>query len=268
MTKKISLGKYIPGDSLIHKLDSRTKIIISSLLSFAVFCTQKISSLLLILIFGILMMKISKIPFKRFIKSNAIMLLISIFTTLINLFFEAQSKFLTTGIFYVTSKNIKNSSCACLRLVSLIFINSVMMFTTSSNSISSSIEKILKPLDKIGVCSRDIALTLTITLRFIPTLFEELEKINSAQKARGASFKNKNLFKNIKTFSAVLGPVFIFSMKRSEELAEALESRGYDGSSSHTSFHSFKFEINDIIALLLTLLMIIGVIICQTLMTI
>ena len=250
MTKKITFGKYIPGDSLIHKLDSRTKLIISGAMSLVVFCTQEIAALLLILIFGILMMKLSEIPFIRFIKSNAIILLISISTTLINLFFEAESKFLTTGIFYVTPKNIRNSSCVCLRLVSLIFINSVMMLTTSPNSISSSIEKLLKPLDKIGICSRDIALTITITLRFIPTLFEELERITSAQKARGAGFRNKNLFKSIKTFSSVLVPLFISSIKRADELAEALETRGYDGSSSHTNFNSFRFGTNDIIALI------------------
>ena len=209
------------------------------------------------------MIKISKIPFVRFIRSNTIILLTSVSTTLINLFFEAESKLLTTGVFYVTPKNIRNSSCVFLRLFSLIFVSSVMMFTTSPNCIASSIEKILKPLDKIGICSRDIALTVTITLRFIPTLFDEFERITNAQKARGASFKNKNLFKNLKAFSSVLGPLFISSFKRADELAEALESRGYDGNYSHTSFNLFKFGINDIIALIFTGLLIIGVILCH-----
>lgn len=268
MIKNISLGKYIPGDSLIHKLDSRTKLIISGLLSFGVFCTQNFAALLLILSFSVLIMKLSRIPFLSFIKSNAVILLISLFTTLINLFFEAEAKLLTIGMFYVSTKSIRNSFIVCLRLISLIFISSVMMFTTSANSIASSIEKILKPLDKLGLRSRDIALTITITLRFIPTMFEELQRIINAQKARGASFKNKSLTKSLKAFSAVLGPLFVSSLKIADELAEALESRGYDGSQRHTNFNLFRFGINDVISLFLTFLILIGAMLCQMFITI
>lgn len=268
MIKNISISKYVPGDSLIHNLDTRTKLFISLAITILAFLVNNPIALGLMFIFCVCTILISKISVSKLIKSNMIILSISVFTTFLNLFFEAQSKLVTSGHFSVTPKSIRNSIVLFLRLISLIFMSSLLMFTTSSNQISNSIEKILKPLNRIGLNSRDIALTITITLRFLPIIFEEAKKILDAQKSRGANFKNKNIFKNIKSILSILIPLIVSSVNRADDLAMALESRCYDSNRKHTNFKINKFKHSDIIAMICTLILIIGVMLCNAMIKI
>lgn len=268
LIKNFSIGKYVPGDSLIHNLDTRTKLFISFTITILVFLVGNPIALGLVLISCICAIFVSKISFLKFLKSNIVILSISVFTTFLSLFFEAQSKLITSGHFYVTNKSLRNSTMIFLRLVSLIFMSSLLMYTTSSNQISHSIEKILKPLNCIGLNSRDIALTITITLRFLPIIFEEAKKILDAQKCRGASFKSRNIFKNIKSILSILVPLIVSAINRADDLAMALESRCYDGDRSHTNFKINKFKRSDIMAMVCTLILIVGVILCNTMIKI
>lgn len=268
MIKNISIGKYVPGDSLIHNLDTKTKLLISLVVTILTFSVSNPIALSLILISCIFAIFMSKISVSKIIKSNIIILSISVFTTFLNLFFEAQSKFVTSGHFSVTPKSIRNSTVLFLRLISLIFMSSLLMFTTSGNQISNSIEKILKPLNRIGLNSRDIALTITITLRFLPIIFEEAKKILDAQKSRGANFKNKNIFNNIKSILSILIPLIVSSINRADDLAMALESRCYDSNREHTNFKINKIKRSDIVAMICTLILTIGVMLCSAMIKI
>ena len=268
MIKNFSIGKYVPGNSFIHNLDTRTKLFISLVITILAFSVSNPIALSLILISCIFAIFVSKISFLKLLKSNMIILSISVFTTFLNLFFEAQSKLVTSGHFYVTNKSLRNSTVLFLRLISLIFMSSLLMFTTSSNQISNSIEKILKPLNHIGLNSRDIALTITITLRFLPIIFEEAKKILDAQKSRGANFKSKNVFKNVKSVLSILIPLIVSSINRADDLAMALESRCYDSDRNHTNFKVSRFKKSDLIAMICTLILTMGVMLCNTMIKI
>ncbi len=262
MIKNISIGKYIEGNSKMHQLDARTKIILWLVFTLLAFLTHSFISLSLILISCVFMMKLSDISALKFLKSNSLIIILSLFTTLLNLVFEAEAKLITSGKFYITSKTMKVSFIIFIKFISLILTTSAVMFTTSANEISYVVEKTFMPLSCIGINSRDIALTITITLRFIPTVLEEAKKIVNAQLSRGARFKNKNIFKTFKACLSVFIPLLVSSFSRAECLATALEARCYSGE-AHTSFKEFKFKKKDFIALLLALLLILGVIGCN-----
>lgn len=263
MFKNISIGKYIPGNSIIHKLNPKTKMLMSFIVTLLIFSTKNIVALILIFLSCIISINMSGISISKFIKNNLFVIGFAFFTTFINLIFEAESKLLTTGFIYVSLKSIRNSTTVFLRLISLILSTSIVMTTTSANEISNSIESILYPLSFIKFNPRDIALTITITLRFIPTMFEEINKIIDAQRCRGASFKNKSLRKNLKSILSIFVPLFVSSINRAEELAIALESRGYNSSEKHTKFKSVKFKKRDMYAFLYLIILIIGVLLCM-----
>ena len=268
MIKNIALGKYLPGNSLIHKLDPRIKLITSALFLTFVFMAQRYSSLIILLIFVMLSAFMSYVPLKTYIKMNKSIIIISFFTALVNLFFEAETHFLKFGNFLITPQNLRISIIVFIRLILLILMSSLVMFTTSPGGISCAIESLLNPLKYIGVNVQEIAITITISLRFIPTLFEETDKIITAQRSRGANFKSKNLIKKIKVFSAVVIPIFISSFKKANDLATAMESRCYDSSRNRTKFKKLKIKSYDIAAVIFIILIFSGVILCNNLMNI
>lgn len=257
------MGKYIPGNSFLHKLDARTKILASLIITMLIFFSSNVYFLVFILFLSFAMLKISKVKILKFIKSNIVIIFFSFVTTFINLVFEGESKLLTTGTFFVPIKSIKSSLIIFLRLISMITFSSAIMFTTSPNNISSSIEKLLKPLDKFGISSRDIALIITMTLRFVPTLISEAKRTIDAQKSRGANFKSINIFKFFKSVFSVFIPVFVSSINKADDLAIALECRCYDSFKSHTNFKNSKFKKQDIIVFIILLLIVLGVFLCK-----
>lgn len=191
--------------------------------------------------------------------------MISAFTACINLFFDLETSFLSTGYFIVKPIVIKNSIMVFFRLFIITVIGAVTMFTTSPQSFSFALEKILSPLDFIKINSQEVSLTISIALKFIPILFEETNKIIIAQKARGANFKDKNIFKRIKSYSAVVIPVLVSSFKKSEDLAISIDCRCYDSSKKRTKLKPLKMRKRDIIFLILTLIFFAGVILCNNL---
>lgn len=266
MIKKITIGKYIPGDSILHRLDTRSKILISIVVTTLSFYIKNVFLLAFVFLICSLGIKLSGVKISKFLKSNLPLLLFSLLTTLMGIIFEIHSNLITKGQFFVSQKCVENSAMVFFRLMSLVFTASALMFTTSPSEISFAIEKILKPLNLIGLNSRDIALTITITLRFIPTVFEQANKILNAQKSRGATFKNKNILKTIKTLFSVLIPLLVSSVNRADDLATALESRCYDSQKPRTKLKTSKFKKEDYIAFLILGLFILGVILCKTIL--
>lgn len=255
--------KYFPGNSVVHKLDSRLKIISSALFFALAFSSGNILSLILIATFVIIMAIFSSVPMIRYIKSFKSVIVISLVTALVNLFFEMETNWVSLGKISIPISGIKSSVLVFFRLLVLVLVSSVIMFTTSPQEISSAFESLLSPLKYIGVNTQEIAMTITLSLRFIPVLFEETGKIINAQKVRGAKFKSKNIIKKIKAFSNVLIPLFVFSFRRAANIALAMESRCYDPTRERTSFKHMKLSQRDIIALIVLLIIFIGVIICN-----
>lgn len=263
MIQNISVGKYLPGDSIIHKLDPRTKLLIFFLMTIVIFWVRSLSALILISMGCGILMKLTNISAVRFVKNNKTLIFVSLTTAFINLMFEAQARLITSGKFYVSQKGIKLSCIMIIKLITLMITTSSIMFTTSPTQIAYSVEKILAPFEFLGINSRDIALTITITLKFIPTVFEETTKIINAQRARGANFKTRNILKFFKNLLSVLVPLLVSSLRRADSLALAIESRCYDSSKPHSTFKSYKFKPVDFAAILITFILILGVIGCN-----
>lgn len=265
LIKNVSPGKYFPGNSFVHKLDPRVKIVFSATLFFVIFYSSTYISALLLILYSLFLAYKSEIPIIKYLKSTKGILIISAFTASINLFFELETSFLSSGYFAVKAITIKNSLLIFFRLFVIAVSSTIVMFTTSYQDFSFALEKILSPLKFIKINPQEISLTITIALKFIPVLFEETNKIVLAQKARGANFKNKNIFKQIKSYSAIFIPVLISSFKKSEDLAIAMECRCYNSSKQRTKLNNLNMKNKDIIFLVLTLIFFAGVIVCNNL---
>ncbi len=252
MLKNITIGKYIPGNTFLHRLDARTKIIISFVFTILIFFSKSIFVLSFILTLGFFLIKLTGASILRFFKSNIFILSFPIAAATLNTILAGR----------ISEKILLSTAISLIKILSLIFTSSWIMFTTSPNELSYSMEKILKPIDYIGLSSRDISLTITITLRFFPTVFEEVSKIISAQKRRGANFKNKSFSKNLKSIFSVLIPLFVSSIKKADDLAVALESRCYESGRKRTCFKNSKFKKEDYIALFILGILTLGVIVC------
>lgn len=266
--KSISLGKYMYGNSLIHKLDARVKIICFTSLFFIIFFSQTYFSVFLLLAYAMFLIYKSKILIAKYLKSTKSVIIITLFTAFLNLFFELETSFLSAGHISIKPIIIKNSILVFFRLFIITIVSTVLMFTTSLQDFSFALESILSPLRYIKMNPQEISLTITIALRFIPILFDETNKIILAQKARGANFNHKNIFKKIKSYSSVFIPVLIASFKKSEDLAVSMECRCYDSSKKRTRFKTLKVNKMDIIFLTSTLLFLLGVILCGNLVNI
>ncbi len=250
MIKDITLGQYFPLDSYIHKIDPRFKIIFTLVYIILVFFADSPAGYLLVGAFCAAVILLSKIKFTVVLKSVKPMFFIILFTALINIFFTSGTdviwkyKFIT-----VTYTGLINSVNMALRLVFLVIGSSLLTYTTSPIMLTDGIEKLLKPFSKIGLPSHEIAMMMTIALRFIPTLLEETQKIMTAQKSRGADFESGNIIKRAKALVPVLIPLFINAFKRADELATAMECRCYRGGEGRTRLRVLKFSRLDFVSL-------------------
>jgi len=254
MIKDITLGQYFPLDSLIHRLDPRFKIIFTLIYIILVFFANSFATYSLIALFCFTVVFMSKIKFIVVLKSVKPLLFVIIFTAIINLFFTSGTDIIWQYRFLkITSLGLRNAINMALRLVFLVIGSSLLTYTTSPIMLTDGIEKLLKPFSKIGLPSHEIAMMMTIALRFIPTLLEETEKIMTAQKARGADFESGNILKRAKSLIPVLIPLFINSFKRADELATAMECRCYRGGDGRTRLRNLKFSSLDFAALAIML---------------
>ena len=250
MISDITLGQFFPGFSPLHKLDPRTKILLAILFMVAVFMVRNPLGFLLITLVTVFLIALSRISFKVVLRGIKPLIIILIFTSLINLFMTkgAGEPLVALGFLKIYKEGIIRAVFMSVRVIILILGSSVLLtYTTSPISLTDGIESLLKPLKLIHVPVHLFAMMMTIALRFIPTLVEETEKIMNAQKARGADFSSGGLIKRAKALIPILIPLFVSSFKRAEELATAMECRCYRGDKNRTKYVELKYRARDYI---------------------
>lgn len=251
MLKDITFGQYYDTSSVVHKCDPRVKIILMITFIVFIFVSQNIFSLLFSTLAVVFVLMLSKVPLKLFLKNLKAIWVVLTFTAVINLFYSNSGKVLVDfWIIEITTGGVYRAAFMALRIVLLIFISSVLTYTTTPNSLTDAIESLLSPLKFIGLKNavHTFAMMMTIALRFIPTLIEEAEKIMNAQKARGADLENGSLIQRVKALIPILIPLLISSVRRAYELAEAMECRCYNGGEGKTRMKQLTLSVTDAFA--------------------
>lgn len=248
MLKDITLGQYFPGDTAIHRLDPRTKILAMLAYIIITFCVQSYAGYIALAIFVIGCIYISKVPPVFVIKGLKPILIFIIITGLFNLFLTSGTVVWQWGFLKITYEGIRFAVFMVLRLTFLILGTSLLTLTTSPISLTDGMEHLLSPFTKIGLPAHELSMMMSIALRFIPTLMEETDKIMKAQAARGADFESGNILQRAKAMVPILVPLFISAFRRADELATAMECRCYRGGAERTSLNELKFDIYDFTA--------------------
>lgn len=255
MLRDITIGQYIPTGSIIHKMDSRMKILLITLYIVNIFFINNIKFMLVPFIYVILGYTLSKIPFRFIFKSLKPMIPIIVITAIVNLFFISGEVIYKFYFLEVTKEGIIFSSLMLFRILLLVLSTSLLTYTTSPIELTNAIEYILKPLKVIKFPVHEVSMMMSISLRFIPTLLDELEKIIDAQKSRGSDIDTGGFIEKIKAMVPVLVPLFISSFKRADELALAMECRCYSETGIRTRLKKLKCSFFDFFILLLSVLM-------------
>ena len=249
MIRDITIGQYYPADSPIHKIDARVKIVITLLYILSLFIIESFMGYAFVIASLAVIIKMSKVPFKFMVKGLKSLIFIIVFTAIINLFVtKGETPLFTVWRFTVTLEGVYFAIKMCLRIVLLIIGSSILTLTTTPIKLTDGIESLLKPLSKVGVPAHDIAMMMTIALRFIPTLLDETDKIIKAQQARGADFDTGNLVNKAKALVPILVPLFISAFRRADELAMAMEARCYAGGGQRTRMNVMKITSIDYVA--------------------
>lgn len=254
MIKDITIGQYIPGNSFVHKLDPRVKIIISFIYIIDLFLIKNFKGYIFVLAFTLSVIYIAKVSVRCIYKSIKPIFILLLITSALNIFMTKGTgeplfawKFLK-----IYSEGLRLAGFMILRLVFLIVGTSLLTLTTSPIQLTDGIEKLLNPFKKIGLPAHELAMMMTIALRFIPTLIDETDKIMKAQMARGADFESGSIVQKAKNLIPLLVPLFISAFRRADELAMAMEARCYRGGEGRTRMKQLKVTYKDLIAAIIT----------------
>ena len=260
----LTIGQYYPTKSIIHDLDSRTKILATILYIVAIFVAKGIvgyGSCTLFLGYAIFK---SNVPFKMLLRGLKSIIIIIIFTVVLNmLFIRTGNLVFSLGFLKIYSGGLYTAIRLCVRLILLVVGSSLLTLTTSPIKLTEGIERLLKPFKKVGLPAHEIAMMMTIALRFIPTLVEELNKIKMAQTARGADFDNGNLMHKAKAMIPLLVPLFISSFRRADELAMAMEARCYRGDVNRTKMHPLVYTKKDYVTMAILVALVVVVLLIR-----
>ena len=248
--RDIAFGQYYPVSSPIHRLDPRLKIIFTIMYIVTMFFVASYAGYALVLIFLLSVCLIAHVPPKAMFKSIKGIIVLLIITAILNLFFYAGVEW-SWWIFTISPEAIDFALKMMFRLILLIMGTTILTFTTGTSELTDAIESLFKPLNLIKIPVRDIALIMSIALRFIPGLIEETDKIMMAQKARGADMDSGNIFKRIKAMLPVIIPVFVSAFRKADELADALDARCYQASPKRTKMKKMSFAWRDLAAFLI-----------------
>jgi energy-coupling factor transport system permease protein len=252
MMENIIIGQYIPRDSFIHKLDPRAKLVLVFLFVFIVFLANNWVTYVTLGIFTILAVSISKIPIIYIYKGLKPILLIMLFTLLLHLFMTKEGAVVFEWRFIkIYEQGVLQGVFISLRLLFLILVTSLLTLTTTPIDITDGLEILLGPLKRVKMPVHEFALMMSISLRFIPTLMQETQKIMKAQSARGAEFSSGPIMERMKAFIPLLVPLFVSAFKRAEDLALAMESRGYRGGEGRTKLRLLKWGSHDTVSLII-----------------
>lgn len=241
MLKDITLGQYFPGNSPIHRMDPRTKLLALILYIVTIFIADGLIPYIICAAGLVAVIRISRIPLKLIMKSLKPIVIIIIFTGALNILYTPGTELFRLWIFRVTVEGIRTAITMIVRILLLVASTSLLTYTTSPMALTDGLESLLSPLKKLHVPVHEFSMMMSIALRFIPTLIEETDKIMSAQKARGADFESGNIFQRAKALVPVLVPLFISAFRRADELACAMECRLYHGGEHRTRLHSLRY---------------------------
>lgn len=248
---KLILGRYIPGNSFVHRLDPRSKLLAMMVFIVVVFWANNVLTNGLILAFTLLAILLSKIPLTFFINGVKPMIGIILFTTLFQVFFTQQGTPLVSfGIIKITDFGLAQALLIFMRFVLIILMSTVLTLTTMPLSLADAVESLLKPFRIFKVPAHEIGLMLSLSLRFVPTLMDDTTRIMNAQRARGVDFGEGSLMQKVKTIIPILIPLFASSFKRADALATAMESRGYQGGDGRSKFRQLDWQLKDSLTLL------------------
>ena len=249
LIRDITLGQYFPGESFIHKLDPRVKIVSTFAFIVALFLVRDFIGFAICLAYLGIVIAISKVPLSFMLRGLKIVFFIIAITFVLNLFMTPGEPVFGLGVFVITREGIHQATFLVIRLVLLIVGSTLLTLTTKPISLTDGMEYLLKPLEVVKVPAHELAMMMSIALRFIPTLLEETDKIMKAQMARGADFESGNIFRRAKSLIPILVPLFINAFRIAQDLAMAMEARCYRGGDMRTRLHAMKVKKRDVLAI-------------------
>ncbi len=252
MLKDITLGQYFPGDTVAHRLDPRTKILLVVLYITALFCAKGVVTYAIMAAVLAVCVRISKVGLRSLVRGLKPVLFIIVFTGLLNLLFTPGDHYLVEwGFLRISDTGVRNAVFMVIRIMLLIMGTFLLTYTTSPIRLTDALEQLMGGLKRFHVPVHELSMMMSIALRFIPTLIEETDKIMSAQKARGADFESGGLVQKAKALVPILVPLFISAFRRADELATAMECRCYHGGEGRTKLQVLRYERRDYAALIL-----------------
>ena len=262
----ITIGQYFPGNSLLHKIDARMKIVLLLLLMVSVFICNNYISLAAAAVLTLILVLISKIKLSVILKGIKSIFFVIILTSFLNIFYASGKPIAEFWIFKITKEGLNNALFMGTRIVLLVIIGLMLTYTTTPNSLTDAIESLLKPLKIFKADIHSLAMVMTIALRFIPILIEEVQKIMAAQKSRGADLQSGGIIKRAKAIVPILIPLFVSSFRRANELADAMECRCYRGSEGRTKMKVMHLQLRDYLSMIFVILYFTGIILTRVLM--
>lgn len=261
MMNKLIFGRYIPGDSIIHRLDPRAKLVASFYFIGIIFLANNWQSYLFLAIFTLGAIMLSKVDLSFFIRGVRPLIWLISFTVILQMLFtRGGTLYWSWGIFSLSEYGIQNGLFIFCRFILIIFMSTLLTLTTPPLSMSDAIESLLGPFRVVHVPVHEIALMLSIALRFVPTLMDETEKIMNAQRARGVDFGEGNLIQKVKAVVPLLIPLFVSSFNRAEDLATAMEARGYRGGEGRSKYRVLKWAGRDTAVIIIFAIVTVGLI--------
>lgn len=250
---KLILGRYVPGESLLHRLDPRAKLLAMFAFIMVIFWANNLVTNLLVLVFVVSLVILSQIRLTYFIQGILPMLGLILFTTSFQLFFTPGEPLVKLWFLQVTDRGLSQALIICARFFFIIIFSTLLTLTTTPLSLSDAVEALLRPLKPFKVPAHEIGLMLSLSLRFVPTLMDDTTRIMTAQRARGVDFDEGNIIQKIKSVIPILIPLFAASFKRAENLAIAMEARGYQGGDGRSKYRRLLWSLKDSLALLVML---------------
>ncbi len=261
MLRDITLGQYYPGSSPIHRLDPRVKIIATLLFIVELFIVNNFIGFAICAAAMAICVIVSKVPLSFIMRGLKPIIIILLFTFLLNIFMVDGKVIWTLGPLEVTKEGLITAIFMAIRLILLIIGSSLLTLTTTPIRLTDGIERLLSPFERFGLPAHDIAMMMSIALRFIPTLLEEADKIMKAQQARGADFESGNIMRRAKSLIPILIPLFVSAFRIAQDLAMAMESRCYRGGKGRTRLHEMRFHRKDVISMIVLFVFLAGIIV-------
>lgn len=264
MIKDITIGQYFPGNSFLHRMDARMKIVLTLALIVGIFLCKSLVSIAAIVAVTFALIFISGVPLKMVLKSIKPLAIIVVFTAVLNIFYIRGGTTLFEWRFlHITSKGLFTALFMVVRIICLVVISSLLTYTTTPTVMTDAIESLLSPLKIFKIPVHTLTMMMTLALRFIPVLVDEVDRITNAQKARGADFDSGGLKEKVKALVPIIVPLFVSSIKHAFELADAMECRCYVDGKGRTRMKKMKLSFKDFVALFVVAIIFAGIILCN-----